>query len=152
LFSASKRPISGGSEYKRELADSPEISPAGSARPWAATKGNEQQHTEVIESSFSSSLFPQLSPVNSFFDLTDDQSTKTNYSHRWRGNPTDKKSILSRGAPNILRVQPDHWLAEYTTELLNVLHVLLALLVEMERPQSQLLEAICVGPTLGFRG
>lgn len=31
---------------------------------------------------------------------------------------------------------PDHWLAEYTTELLNVLHVL-ALLVELEPAQAR---------------
>ena len=47
--------------------------------------------------------------------------------------------------------QPDHWLADYTTELLNVLN-LLALLVEMEPDQAKLLEAICDGPTLDYRG
>ena len=47
-------------------------------------------------------------------------------------------------------IQPDHWLAEYTTELLSVLHVL-ALLVEKEPDQSQRLEAICAEPTLDFR-
>ena len=47
-------------------------------------------------------------------------------------------------------IQPDGWLAEYTTELLNVLNVL-GLLVELEPTQSQLLEAICEGPTLEFR-
>jgi hypothetical protein len=46
-------------------------------------------------------------------------------------------------------IQPDHWLAEYTTELLNVLHVL-ALLVEMEPVQAKLLEKICAGPLLEF--
>ena len=46
-------------------------------------------------------------------------------------------------------IQPDHWLAEYTTELLSVLHVL-ALLVEKEPDQSQRLEAICAGTTLDF--
>ena len=46
-------------------------------------------------------------------------------------------------------ILPDHWLAEYTTELLNVLHVL-ALIVEMEPDQAQNLEAICAGPTLDF--
>lgn len=44
-------------------------------------------------------------------------------------------------------IQPDHWLAEYTTELLNVLHVL-ALLVDMEPAQAKLLEAVCEGPLL----
>jgi hypothetical protein len=47
-------------------------------------------------------------------------------------------------------IQPDHWLAEYTTELLNVLNVL-ALLVEMEPTQAQILEAICEGQTLEFK-
>ena len=47
-------------------------------------------------------------------------------------------------------IQPDHWLAEYTTELLDVLHVL-ALLVEIEPAQAKLLEVICEGPTLDFR-
>jgi hypothetical protein len=40
---------------------------------------------------------------------------------------------------------------QYTTELLNVLHVL-TLLVEIEPDQAKLLEAICEGPTLAYRG
>jgi hypothetical protein len=47
-------------------------------------------------------------------------------------------------------IQPDHWLAEYTTELLNVINVL-ALLVELEPAQKELLEEICDGPTLDYR-
>jgi hypothetical protein len=46
-------------------------------------------------------------------------------------------------------IQPDHWLPEYTTELLNVLHVL-TLLVELEPQQSLLLEKICSGPTISI--
>lgn len=41
-------------------------------------------------------------------------------------------------------IQPDQWLMEYTTELLNVLHVL-ALLVDLEPEQAKLLDAICDG-------
>ena len=48
------------------------------------------------------------------------------------------------------KIQPDHWLAEYTSELLNVIHVL-TLLVQLEPQQAQLLEAICDGPTLDLR-
>jgi hypothetical protein len=44
-------------------------------------------------------------------------------------------------------IQPDHWIAEYTTELLNVLNVL-GLLVEMEPAQAELLERVCVGETV----
>ncbi len=47
-------------------------------------------------------------------------------------------------------IRPDHWLAEYTTELLNILHVL-TLLVDMEPGQAKLLEVICAEPTLDFR-
>ncbi len=41
-------------------------------------------------------------------------------------------------------IQPDHWLAEYTTELINVLNVL-GMLVELEPAQAILLEKICAG-------
>jgi hypothetical protein len=44
-------------------------------------------------------------------------------------------------------IQPDHWLPEYTTEMLNVLNVL-AMLVELEPKQAELLERICVGPLI----
>ena len=44
-------------------------------------------------------------------------------------------------------IQPDHWLPEYTTELLNVLNVL-AMLVELEPKQAELLERICAGPLI----
>lgn len=44
-------------------------------------------------------------------------------------------------------IQPDHWLAEYTTELLNVLNVL-GHLVELEQAQAELLEKICSGLTI----
>lgn len=42
-------------------------------------------------------------------------------------------------------VHPDHWLAEYTTELLNLLHVL-GRLVALEPRQKDLLSRICDGP------
>ena len=44
-------------------------------------------------------------------------------------------------------IQPDHWLAEYTTELINVLHVI-GRLVELEPSQAALLERVCAGPTI----
>ena len=44
-------------------------------------------------------------------------------------------------------IQPDRWIAEYTTELLNVLHVL-GRLVLLEPCQADLLERICAGPTI----
>lgn len=47
-------------------------------------------------------------------------------------------------------IQPDHWIAEYTTELINVLNVL-GWLVEIEPQQGALLERICAGPTISER-
>lgn len=41
-------------------------------------------------------------------------------------------------------IQPDHWLAEYTTELINLLN-LLGWLVELEPAQAELLERVCSG-------
>jgi hypothetical protein len=69
----------------------------------------------------------------------------------YRKKNRERPIIGDRRPPSKLgEIQPDHWLAEYTTELLDVLNVL-AMLVEMEPAQAQLLEAICEGPTLDFR-
>lgn len=45
-------------------------------------------------------------------------------------------------------IQPDHWLAEYTEELINLLNVV-GCLVDLEPVQKDLLDRICVGATLG---
>ncbi len=70
----------------------------------------------------------------------------------YRKKNRERPIIGDRRPPSKLGdIQPDHWLAEYTTELLNVLNVL-AMLVEMESDQAKLLEAICDGRTIDFRG
>jgi hypothetical protein len=69
----------------------------------------------------------------------------------YRKKNRERPIIGDRRPPSKLGdIQPDHWLAEYTTELLNVLHVL-ALLVELEPAQAKLMEEICDGPTIRFR-
>lgn len=69
----------------------------------------------------------------------------------YRKKNRERSIIGDRRPPSKLgEIQPDHWLAEYTTELLNVLHVL-TLLVKLEPQQAKLLEAICDGPTLDLR-
>ena len=61
----------------------------------------------------------------------------------YRKKNRERPIIGDRRPPSKLgEIQPDHWLAEYTTEMLNLLHVL-ALLVEMEPAQAKLMEAIC---------
>lgn len=66
----------------------------------------------------------------------------------YRKKDRERPIIGDRRPPSRLGdIQPDHWLAEYTTELLNVLHVLGAL-VELEPAQAQLLKRICAGPMI----
>jgi Type ISP C-terminal specificity domain/N-6 DNA Methylase len=57
----------------------------------------------------------------------------------------DRPIIGDRRPPSPLGdIQPDYWLSEYTTELLNVLNVL-GLLIDLEPAQASLLENICTG-------
>lgn len=66
------------------------------------------------------------------------------YRKRYRTRPI----IGDRRPPSSLKnIQPDGWLSEYTTELLNVLHVL-GRLTALEPTQADLLEQICDGPML----
>lgn len=68
------------------------------------------------------------------------------FSYRKRNR--ERPIIGDRRAPSSLgEIQPECWLAEYTTELLNVLHVLGAL-VELEPGAASLLERICSGPLI----
>jgi hypothetical protein len=56
--------------------------------------------------------------------------------------------IGDRRPPSPLdRIQPDHWLAEHTSDLIDLLHVL-GRLVLLEPKQADLLEHICAGPLL----
>jgi hypothetical protein len=63
----------------------------------------------------------------------------------YRGSNRERPTIGDKRAPSPLgRIQPDHWLAEYTTELLNVLNVL-GLLIALEPEQAELLRRVCEG-------
>ncbi|HEV2201776.1 MAG TPA: type ISP restriction/modification enzyme [Bryobacteraceae bacterium] len=60
----------------------------------------------------------------------------------------DRPIIGDRRTPSPLgNIQPDHWLAEYTTELINVLNVL-GRLIDLEPAQAALLEKVCAGSTI----
>jgi hypothetical protein len=66
----------------------------------------------------------------------------------YRRKNRERPVMGDRRPPSKLNnIQPDHWLPEYTTELLNVLNVL-SLLVEIEPAQADLLHRICAGPLL----
>jgi hypothetical protein len=60
----------------------------------------------------------------------------------------ERPIIGDRRTPSPLGdIQPAHWLAEYTTELINVLNVL-GWLVDLEPKQDELLDRICSGPLI----
>lgn len=66
----------------------------------------------------------------------------------YRKKNRERPMIGDRRPPSPLGdIQPDTWLAEYTTELLNVLNVL-GLLVELEPAQADVLRRSCEGPTI----
>jgi hypothetical protein len=66
----------------------------------------------------------------------------------YRKADRERPIIGDRRPPSKLGdIQPDHWLAEYTTELINVLHVL-GRLIELEPAQAGVLERVCSGPTI----
>ena len=68
----------------------------------------------------------------------------------YRKRDRTRPIIGDRRPPSPLgNIQPDQWLATYTTELINVLNVL-GWLVEIEPQQAALLEQICAGPTIGI--
>jgi hypothetical protein len=63
----------------------------------------------------------------------------------YRKKDRSKPPMGDKRPPSKLsEIQPDGWLAEYTSELLNVLHVL-GRLVALEPKQADLLERICKG-------
>ncbi|HEV8552907.1 MAG TPA: type ISP restriction/modification enzyme [Casimicrobiaceae bacterium] len=69
----------------------------------------------------------------------------------YRKSNRERPIIGDRRVPSPLGdIQPDHWLPEYTTELINVLNVL-ALLVDLEPTQAQLLDKICAGPLMSAK-
>ena len=66
----------------------------------------------------------------------------------YRRKTRERPQIGDRRKPSPLGdIQPDHWLPEYTSELINVLNVL-AMLVELEPKQAELLTRICDGPLI----
>jgi hypothetical protein len=66
----------------------------------------------------------------------------------YRKRHRERPIMGDRRAPSKLcDIQPDHWLAEYTAELLNVLHVL-GRLILIEPEQAELLDQICNGPLI----
>ncbi|MEX0641170.1 MAG: type ISP restriction/modification enzyme, partial [Pirellulales bacterium] len=80
------------------------------------------------------------------YEVSGKQVLRQWFSYRKRNR--ERPLIGDRRPPSPLGdIQPDHWLAEYTTELLNVLHVL-GRLVVLQPVQAELMQRICAGPLL----
>lgn len=68
----------------------------------------------------------------------------------YRQKDRERPVMGDRRPPSKLEeVQADHWLAEYTTDLIDLLNVL-GLLVDLEPQQEALLDRICTGPLLSI--
>ena len=66
----------------------------------------------------------------------------------YRKKNRERPQIGDKRKPSPLSdIQPDHWLPEYTSELINVLNVL-GMLVELEPKQADLLQRVCDGPLI----
>lgn len=66
----------------------------------------------------------------------------------YRKKNRERPQIGDKRPPSPLsEIQPDHWLPEYTSELINLLNVL-TLLVELEPKQADLLKRVCEGPLI----
>ena len=87
-----------------------------------------------------------VSPEMWHYQVSGKQVLRQWFSYR-RAN-RERPIIGDRRPPSKLGdIQPDHWLAEYTSELTNLLHVL-GWLVALEPDQATLLDYICTTPTL----
>jgi hypothetical protein len=66
----------------------------------------------------------------------------------YRKRDRSKPPMGDKRPPSPLQaIQPDHWLAGYTDDLLDLLHVL-TLLVDVEPEQATLLDTVCDGPLI----
>ncbi len=87
-----------------------------------------------------------VTPAMWAYEVSGKQVLTQWFSYRKRNR--ERPIIGDRRKPSVLGdIQPDHWLPEYTTELLNVLNIL-GLLIDLEPQQAELLELVCSGPLI----
>lgn len=83
----------------------------------------------------------RVTPAMWQYEVSGKQVLTNWFSYRKRHR--DRPIIGDRRQPSVLgEIQPDYWLPEYTSELLNVLNVL-GRLVDLEPRQATLLEEVC---------
>ena len=87
-----------------------------------------------------------VSPAVWAYEVSGKNVLRQWFSYRRRNR--ERPQIGDKRPPSPLGdIQPDHWLPEYTAELINVLNVL-ALLVALEPKQADLLARICEAPLI----
>lgn len=131
-------------------AQSPQVPPEGAIPDDADSMPDEIQYDERQRRLLVGRGFVENVPVAVWrYEVSGKRVLTQWFSYRKKNR--DRPILGDRRPPSKLgEIQPEGWPSEYTTELLNVLHVL-ALVVEMEPDQAQLLEEICDGPTLEYR-
>ena len=88
----------------------------------------------------------RVSPAVWAYEVSGKQVLRQWFSYRKKNR--ERPQIGDKRKPSPLcDIQPDHWLPEYTSELINVLNVL-GMLVELEPRQADLLERVCGGPLI----
>ncbi len=93
-----------------------------------------------------SGFIDHVPPAVWAYEVSGKQVLRQWFSYRKKNR--ERPQIGDRRKPSPLGdIQPDHWLSEYTSELINVLNVL-GLLVELEPAQADLLTRICDGPLI----
>ncbi|MGC5026994.1 type ISP restriction/modification enzyme [Tsukamurella sp. DT100] len=82
--------------------------------------------------------------------MWDYQVSGVNVLHKWfsyRKHDRERPVIGDRRVSDLMKIQTDHWLADYTSELIDLLNVL-GLLCELEPQQDALLAEVVVGPLI----
>lgn len=93
-----------------------------------------------------SGFVENVSPEVWTYEVSGKQVLRQWFSYRKKNH--ERPQIGDRRPPSPLGdIQPDHWLPEYTSELINVLNVL-TLLVALEPKQADLVKRICDGPLI----
>lgn len=118
-----------------------EIPPASAAMPDSINYDAKRRRLR-IGSGFVENVPPQVW----HFEVSGKQVLLQWFSYRRKTR--DRPLIGKRRPPSALgKIQADHWLPEYTTELINLLNVLGGL-IELEPVQAKLLEEVCGGATI----
>lgn len=124
-------------------ASRPTVPKDGAISPHAALPEELSYDSEKQRLHLADGYIDHVSPAVWAYEVDRKQIIPQWFSYRKRDR--SKPPMGDRRPPSPLQaIQPDHWLAEYTTDLLDLLNVL-TLLVDLEPEQAKLLERVCNG-------